>query len=148
MSAPAPQPAEPAVPSPVDPVAPLDRTGGYLGAPGAAAVAAAGRATPARWRLLLRRPTFLIGAGILLFWVICAVFGHLIATEIEKSAAARTLRLMHGKPVKVDREGRIEHQCRHWAMPASEQRLDLNRRHGIGIGRRGIMDDQAKDRAP
>ena len=79
MSAPAPQPAEPAVPSPVDPVAPLDRTGGYLGAPGAAAVAAAGRATPARWRLLLRRPTFLIGTGILLFWVICAVFGYLIA---------------------------------------------------------------------
>jgi peptide/nickel transport system permease protein len=31
------------------------------------------------WRLLLRRPTFIVGAAILLFWVICAVFGHLIA---------------------------------------------------------------------
>ena len=64
---------------PVDPVASLDRTGGYLGPTGQAAVAAASRATPARWRLLLRRPTFFVGAGILLFWVVCAVFGHLIA---------------------------------------------------------------------
>ena len=77
MSSPVPQPAEPGAPAAVDPVAPLDRTGGYLGATGAAAVAAAGRATPARWRLLLRRATFWVGAGILLFWVVCAIFGHL-----------------------------------------------------------------------
>ncbi|HEX3925825.1 MAG TPA: ABC transporter permease [Streptosporangiaceae bacterium] len=31
------------------------------------------------WRLLLRRPTFLVGALILLFWVVCAVFGTTIA---------------------------------------------------------------------
>jgi peptide/nickel transport system permease protein len=31
------------------------------------------------WRLLLRRPTFLAGAAILLFWVVCAVFGKAIA---------------------------------------------------------------------
>jgi peptide/nickel transport system permease protein len=31
------------------------------------------------WRLLLRRPTFLVGAAILLFWVVCAVFGSAIA---------------------------------------------------------------------
>jgi peptide/nickel transport system permease protein len=37
------------------------------------------RMAPARWRLLLRRPTFLAGAGILLFWVVCAIFGHLFA---------------------------------------------------------------------
>src|SRR5580658_1973226 len=48
-------------------------------APGGAAVAHAYAAPPAQWRLLLRKPTFLIGAAILLFWVICAVFGHLIA---------------------------------------------------------------------
>jgi peptide/nickel transport system permease protein len=66
-------------PGPPGPIAPLDRTGGYLGPAGQAAVAAASRATPARWRLLLGRPTFFIGAGILLFWVVCAVFGHLIA---------------------------------------------------------------------
>ena len=42
-------------------------------------MAAASRATPARWRLLLHRPTFFVGAGILLFWVVCAVFGHLFA---------------------------------------------------------------------
>jgi len=33
------------------------------------------------WRLLLRRPTFIVGAAILLFWVICAVFGHAIAPQ-------------------------------------------------------------------
>ena len=33
------------------------------------------------WRLLLRRPTFIVGAAILLFWVVCAVFGHLIAPQ-------------------------------------------------------------------
>ena len=82
MSGSVPPPAEPSVPSPADPVAPvapLDRTGGYLGAAGAAAVAAAGRATPARWRLLLRRPTFWVGTGLLLFWVVCAVFGYKFA---------------------------------------------------------------------
>jgi peptide/nickel transport system permease protein len=31
------------------------------------------------WRLLLRRPTFIVGVAILLFWVVCALFGHLIA---------------------------------------------------------------------
>ena len=79
MSGPVPQPAEPGAASPVDPVAPIDRTGGYLGPAGAAAVAAASRATPARWRLLLRRPAFYVGAAIVLFWVACAVFGHAIA---------------------------------------------------------------------
>ena len=79
MSGYLPQPADPGVPSPAEPVASLDRTGGYLGPTGQAAVAAASRTTPARWRLLLRRPTFFVGAGILLFWVVCAVFGHLFA---------------------------------------------------------------------
>ncbi len=47
---------------------------------GAIAVAVATqRMAPARWRLLLRRPTFLVGAGILLFWVVCAIFGHSFA---------------------------------------------------------------------
>ena len=79
MSGYLPQPADPGVPSPTEPVASLDRTGGYLGPAGQAAVAAASRATPARWRLLLRRPTFFAGGGILLFWIVCAVFGHLFA---------------------------------------------------------------------
>jgi peptide/nickel transport system permease protein len=79
MSGSVPQPAEPGAASPVDPVAPIDRTGGYLGPTGAAAVVAASRATPARWRLLLRKATFWAGASIVLFWVVCAVFGHAIA---------------------------------------------------------------------
>jgi peptide/nickel transport system permease protein len=36
------------------------------------------RAT-ARWQLLARKPTFLAGAAILLFWIVCAVFGGSIA---------------------------------------------------------------------
>jgi peptide/nickel transport system permease protein len=31
------------------------------------------------WRLLLRRPSFVIGAMMLLFWIVCAVFGNAIA---------------------------------------------------------------------
>jgi peptide/nickel transport system permease protein len=31
------------------------------------------------WRLLIRRPSFLIGAMMLLFWVVCALFGNAIA---------------------------------------------------------------------
>jgi peptide/nickel transport system permease protein len=47
---------------------------------GAVAVAAqTQRMAPTRWRLLLRRPTFLAGAGIFLFWVVCAIFGKQIA---------------------------------------------------------------------
>jgi peptide/nickel transport system permease protein len=79
MSGSVPQPAGPGAPTPVEPVTSLDRTGGYLGAAGQAALAAASRATPARWRLLLRRPTFFVGAGIVLFWIVCAVFGHAFA---------------------------------------------------------------------
>ncbi len=48
-------------------------------AAGGAVAVAVQRMAPARWRLLLRRPTFLVGAGILLFWVVCAIFGHLFA---------------------------------------------------------------------
>jgi len=79
MSGSVPQPVEPGAASPVDPVAPIDRTGGYLGPTAAAAVVAASRATSARWRLLLRKATFWVGASIVLFWVVCAVFGHAIA---------------------------------------------------------------------
>jgi peptide/nickel transport system permease protein len=31
------------------------------------------------WRLLLRRPTFLIGVAILVFWIVCALFSGAIA---------------------------------------------------------------------
>jgi peptide/nickel transport system permease protein len=62
-----------------------------------AAHAAMRRAMPP-WRLLLRRPTFLAGAAILLFWVVCAIFGsaivphspyaqELLATNTGPSAA-------------------------------------------------------------
>jgi peptide/nickel transport system permease protein len=39
------------------------------------------RGEPTRWRLLLRRPTFLAGAAIMLFWIVCAIFGHQIAPD-------------------------------------------------------------------
>jgi len=41
-------------------------------------VAVPARAT-ARWRLLARKPTFLVGAAIIVCWVVCAVFGGSIA---------------------------------------------------------------------
>ena len=44
-----------------------------------------GELTP--WRLLLRRPTFIAGAVILLFWVVCAIFGHAIAPHDPLSRA-------------------------------------------------------------
>jgi peptide/nickel transport system permease protein len=69
---------------PLDPTAPagsLGMTTGYLGATAAVAVAVAGRATPTTWRLLLRKPTFFVGAGIVLFWVVCAIFGHAFAPD-------------------------------------------------------------------
>ena len=68
--------AEPNAPAPFDPLGPL---GTETAAVAGAAAAPIRPIAPARWRLLLRRPTFFIGAGILLFWVVCAVFGHLFA---------------------------------------------------------------------
>ena len=44
-----------------------------------AIVAAPQQVATARWRLLLRRPTFLVGAAIVLFWVVCAIFGQSFA---------------------------------------------------------------------
>jgi len=50
-------------------------------APAAEVTVAHGRGELPPWRLLLRRPTFIVGAAILLFWVVCAVFGHMIAPQ-------------------------------------------------------------------
>jgi peptide/nickel transport system permease protein len=50
-------------------------------APAAAVTVAHGRGEMPPWRLLLRRPTFIVGAAILLFWIVCAVFGHMIAPQ-------------------------------------------------------------------
>jgi peptide/nickel transport system permease protein len=58
---------------------PVDPSGTTLGPASAAALAVAARSTPAPWRLLLRKPTFLVGAAVLLFWIVCATFGHAIA---------------------------------------------------------------------
>jgi peptide/nickel transport system permease protein len=39
------------------------------------------KAEPTRWILLLRRPTFLTGAAVVLFWIVCALFGRQIAAD-------------------------------------------------------------------
>jgi peptide/nickel transport system permease protein len=52
-----------------------------VAAPATAVTVTAGRSELPPWRLLLRRPTFIAGAAILLFWVVCAVFGHMIAPQ-------------------------------------------------------------------
>jgi peptide/nickel transport system permease protein len=58
---------------------PLDPSASVLGPGSAAAVAVAARATPAQWRLLVRKATFLAGLAIIVFWIVCAIFGHAIA---------------------------------------------------------------------
>jgi peptide/nickel transport system permease protein len=58
---------------------PLEPSAGTLGPTSTAALAAAARATPPAWRLVLRKPTFLVGAVIIVFWIVCAIFGHAIA---------------------------------------------------------------------
>jgi peptide/nickel transport system permease protein len=68
--------AEPNAPAPFDPLGPLGTKTAMVAGAAAAPIRPM---APARWRLLLRRPTFYVGAGILLFWVVCAVFGHLFA---------------------------------------------------------------------
>jgi peptide/nickel transport system permease protein len=50
-----------------------------ISTPGSVLVASARNRDLPAWRLLLRRPTFVVGAAILAFWVICALFGNSIA---------------------------------------------------------------------
>jgi len=52
---------------------------GSLTGPAAEVTAPSPAAAQPPWRMLLRKPTFLAGAVILLFWVVCAAFGPLIA---------------------------------------------------------------------
>jgi len=52
-----------------------------VAAPATAVTVVHGRGELPPWRLLLRRPTFIAGIAILLFWVVCAVFGHMIAPQ-------------------------------------------------------------------
>ena len=54
---------------------------GITAGPAQVAVAHAPRGQAPPWRLLVRRPTFLAGAAILLFWLVCAVFGSAIAPD-------------------------------------------------------------------
>ncbi len=63
--------------APLEPGRPLSSLPG-AGGPVVIAVAPQ-RVDTARWRLLLSRPTFLVGAAIILFWVVCAIFGKSFA---------------------------------------------------------------------
>jgi peptide/nickel transport system permease protein len=58
-------------------------------------VPASASAVPGRWRLLLRRPAFVTGAAIVLFWVVCAVFGSHFAPD---SPLAQQLLLTNTAP--------------------------------------------------
>jgi peptide/nickel transport system permease protein len=63
--------------------APLEPGGSVSSLPGAGGpvviAVAPQRVDRARWRLLLSRPTFAVGAAIILFWVVCAIFGKSFA---------------------------------------------------------------------
>ncbi len=83
-------------------------------APGEVAIghAIAGPTPP--WRLLLRRPGFLIGTGVLAFWVICAIFGGLIAPYdplaqhlLAKNAAPSSAHLFGTDPLGRDVLSRV-----------------------------------------
>ena len=83
-------------------------------APGEVAIghAIAGPTPP--WRLLLRRPGFLIGTGVLAFWVICAIFGGLIAPYdplaqhlLAKNAAPSSANLFGTDPLGRDVLSRV-----------------------------------------
>ena len=54
---------------------------GVVAEPAAEVAVASAHGELPPWRLLLRRPTFIVGVVILLFWVVCAVFGHMIAPQ-------------------------------------------------------------------
>jgi peptide/nickel transport system permease protein len=56
-----------------------DRSGAATSGAGPAPAAPPPRVGRSRLELLARSPTFAIGAGIILFWVFCAIFGHQIA---------------------------------------------------------------------
>jgi peptide/nickel transport system permease protein len=58
---------------------PGDATPLGTAAGGSVAVAAPTGRAQTRWSLLLKRPTFIVGAIIILFWIVCAIFGHAIA---------------------------------------------------------------------
>ena len=50
------------------------------------------------WRLMLRKPTFIVGALILLFWIFCAVFGTAIAPH---SPLAQQLLAVNAPPSRA-----------------------------------------------
>ena len=62
------------------PIRPVGAVSSLPGAGGPVVIAVAPqRVDRARWRLLLSRPTFLVGGAIILFWVVCAIFGKSFA---------------------------------------------------------------------
>jgi peptide/nickel transport system permease protein len=62
------------------PIRPDGSVSSLPGAGGPVVIAVAPqRVDRARWRLLLSRPTFGVGAAIILFWVVCAIFGKSFA---------------------------------------------------------------------
>jgi peptide/nickel transport system permease protein len=76
----------------------------------------------APWRLLLRRPTFIAGAAILLFWIVCAVFGTAIAPH---SPLAQSLLATNAAPSGA-----------HWFGTDQLGRDVLSR---VIVGSRGIL---------
>jgi peptide/nickel transport system permease protein len=80
------------------------------------------RPMTSRWRLLLRRPTFIIGGVIVLWWVACALFGHQIAPD---DPLAQNYLLFNGAPSGA-----------HWLGTDDLGRDILSR---VIVGARGIL---------
>jgi peptide/nickel transport system permease protein len=59
------------------------------------------------WRLIRKRPAFLVGVLILLVWVVCALFGESIAPHgLNESLSARYARPSSSYPFGTDQTGR------------------------------------------
>ena len=98
----------------------------------------------ARWRLLARKPTFLIGAAILSLWIVCAVFSEInfphlyiiaVMNRVHVHCAADVLARLRPEPlretdrfrlygiVRIECTGRLNTRS---ARPATRSMLLVN----------------------
>jgi peptide/nickel transport system permease protein len=102
--------------------APIGSSGPGLPAGELAVAHAPASRAQAPWALLLRKPTFIVGAVILLFWIVCAAFGSSIAPH---SPFAQQLLATNAAP-----------SAAHWFGTDQLGRDVLSR---IIVGARGIL---------
>lgn len=107
---------------------PGDRAGGIGAGPPERTAVAAGASTPPAPRTvarrLLRSPTFLVGAAVLVFWIVCAIFGYSIA-PYSPTAISYSLHAVNAAP-----------SAAHWFGTDPDGRDVLSR---VLVGSRAIL---------